>query len=113
MYSLIRNIGYSSNITLVNNDSGATLALGRVTMTILEILKEAGIEPDTYSAAWNYEITEDTATKLSREAFKMGKPKRDQSKKAKVNTNGPEPEDILKSKPKVNLMDILLSDDDE
>lgn len=112
MYSLIRNIGYSSNITLVNNDSGATLALGRVTMTILEILKEAGIEPDTYSAAWNYEITEDTATKLSREAFKMGKPKRNQSKPQKV-TKGPEPEDILKSKPKVNLMDILLSDDDE
>lgn len=89
--------GYGQNVILTNEDTGASLNLGRITMKMLDILKEDGYttEDKTLETAeeWDLKVSVGVATELSKLAMPMKKPIRDQRKKpeevtAKVNNSG-------------------------
>ena len=89
--------GHGQNVILTNEDTGASLNLGRITIRMLEILKEDGYttEDKTLETAeeWDLKVSTEVATKLSKLAMPMKKPIRDQRKKpedkpARVNNSG-------------------------
>ena len=103
MYKVLKEKGNNSNITLENQETKASIVLGRISMPILDILKEAGYAFDGVTASvkdeWNYDVTEEVGKELAKQAMKMNRPVRDQSKKAK------EPK---KDNKHIDAMDVLL-----
>lgn len=87
--------GYGQNVILTNEDTGVSLNLGRITMKMLDILKEDGYttEDKTLETAeeWNLKVSVEVATELSKLAMPMKKPIRDQRKKPEEKTARPTP----------------------
>lgn len=105
MYKVRKERGYSANLTLENTDTMANLIIGRVTMEILKILRDAGhkvIGEDELMLQdpWEFEVNEDVAKELSRYAMPIRKPIRDQ-RKVKA-------EEPKKSNKEIDAMDVLL-----
>lgn len=84
MYRIIKPAGVTSNITVENTDTMASVIIGKVTRDIITTLAKGGYDtPKDIADAWNISIDTETAGTLCRMAMRMNKPKRDQSKKAK------------------------------
>lgn len=105
MYILSKEKGNNSNITLTNMETKSSIILGKITIEILDILEKEGIsfgetEGRKLTDKWEFKISEETSRELSRKAFKMHKPDRDQRK---------EPEETTKqANKKIDAMDVLL-----
>lgn len=83
MYLVEKEKGNNSNITIINQDTKASVIIGKMTMEIIDILEEEGYEfnkdlgEDSHISLtdkWNLEVSESTGRKLSSTAFKMKKP---------------------------------------
>lgn len=100
MYLVSKEAGNNSNITLINQDTKASVIIGRMTMDILSILEETGqvFTRDNLKSKWEFEVPEETGRKLASKAFIMKKPVRDQSKKSEQK----------KANKNIDAMDVLL-----
>lgn len=81
MYLVEKEKGNNSNITIINQDTKASVIIGKMTMEILNTLEEEGYtfnkDVDDHielTDKWNLEVSESTGRKLSSTAFKMKKP---------------------------------------
>lgn len=107
-YRLLKEKGHSKTITLENTETHASLIIGRVTPSLLGILKEheditvgRDVGELNVNDAWDFMIKDDTSKQLSRLAMRMDKPIRDQSNKAKAETT-------KEKNKKIDAMDVLL-----
>lgn len=104
MYRVLKEKGNNVNITLENQETKASIVLGRISVTIMDILKDAGFsigkdEMLTYKDKWELEVNEETGKRLAGVAMRMSKPIRDQRK----------PKDTPKKDNKhIDAMDVLL-----
>lgn len=100
MYLVSKEAGNNSNITLINQDTKASVIIGRMTMDILSILEETGqvFTRDNLKSKWEFEVPEETGRKLASKAFIMKKPVRDQSKKSEQK----------KANKNIDALDVLL-----
>lgn len=100
MYLVSKEAGNNSNITLINQDTKASVIIGRMTMDILSILEETGqvFTKGDLKSKWEFEVPEETGRKLASKAFIMKKPVRDQSKKSEQK----------KANKTIDAMDVLL-----
>lgn len=107
MYRVLKEKGNNAVVTLENTDTKASIIIGRITMEMLQILKEEGYifseegGKRTIRGEWNMTISDDAAKELSREAMTISKPTRDQRKKT-------EQELKKKDNKKIDAMDVLL-----
>lgn len=106
MYKVLKEKGNNSNITLENMETKASIVLGRISMPILDILKDAGhtFDGDDISLKdeWNLEVNDEAGKALAKQAMTMSKPVRDQSNKAKA-------KDLFqKPNKEIDAMDVLL-----
>lgn len=78
MYSLIKDKGYHSIVTLVNNDTKDSLLIGKISVRMLSILEEEGTSftPEELREVWNTPISEEAGKKLAKEALSISKPVR-------------------------------------
>lgn len=107
-YKLLKEKGHSKTIAIENTETHASLIIGRVTPSLLSILKDCeditiGREPGELNVndAWDFLIQDETSKRLSRLAMRMEKPIRDQSNKVKV-------ESKKEKNKKIDAMDVLL-----
>lgn len=112
MYLVEKEKGNNSNITIINQDTKASVIIGKITMEILNTLEEEGYTFDKdvdghidLTDKWNLEVSESTGRKLSSTAFKMKKPV------TKVKTS--ELTELVAEQPKksnktIDAMDVLL-----
>lgn len=100
MYIVSKEAGNNANITLINQDTKASVIIGRMTMEILSILEEAGhsFDKGDLKLKWEFEVSDEVGKKLASKAFVMEKPVRDQSKKSEQKI----------SNKTIDAMDVLL-----
>ena len=100
MYIVSKEAGNNANITLINQDTKASVIIGRMTMEILSILEEAGhsFDKGDLKLKWEFKVSDEVGKKLASKAFVMEKPVRDQSKKSEQK----------KSNKTIDAMDVLL-----
>lgn len=81
MYKILKDKGSNKNIILENTDTSASVVIGRLSMTILEILTKQ--EHMTFGSEeghtkltdnWEFEVSSDTAKELQKLALKIEKP---------------------------------------
>lgn len=72
-----------SAISVVNNDTGSNTIIGTLDTSIRKVLDEHLIITPPASELWRITIDKTAAVALAQLAFKIKKPKRDQSKKPK------------------------------
>lgn len=110
MYLVEKEKGNNSNITIINQDTKASVIIGKMTMEIIDILEEEGYEfnkdlgEDSHISLtdkWNLEVSESTGRKLSSTAFKMKKPITVKATKSVA-------EPPKKSNKTIDAMDVLL-----
>lgn len=110
MYLVEKEKGNNSNITIINQDTKASVIIGKMTMEIIDILEEEGYEfnkdlgEDSHinlTDKWNLEVSESTGRKLSSTAFKMKKP-------ITVKATELVAEPPKKSNKEIDAMDVLL-----
>ena len=104
MYKVVKEKGNNMNITLENQETRASIVLGRMSPEILRVLAAAGHpigtdEAITHRDEWNLEVDDETGKALAKLAMPMKKPVRDQRKK---------PEQKIKENKKIDAMDVLL-----
>ena len=109
-YKVTKLRGAAQNVFLENTATAVSVNLGRISVSILNILAEDGIhigpERDiSMSDEWNIEVSAEAKDKLKRLAMPMKKPIRDQRKKKE------ETEDKPKATPKItadtDLFDLI------
>lgn len=89
MYRVIKEKGNNQNITLENTETKASVIIGKLTMDIMRVLEtEMKFDETTESGTklrdkWDFTISDDAGKALSATAMAIHKPARDQSKKAK------------------------------
>ena len=73
MYKLLKEKGNNMNITIENADGGSII-IGRMSMSILTILRKAGFTFDDDKLSlrdkWELEITDELAHELQKEAMR-------------------------------------------
>ncbi len=103
MYRVLKEKGNNMNITLENTETKASIIIGRISMPILNLLKDAGYkmgdEGISVKDKWELDVNEDIGKELAKQAMTMNKPIRDQRKK---------PEEPKKSNKQIDAMDVLL-----
>lgn len=116
MYKLLKEAGsYTSNVTLINTDTGNAIILGRLSTTILDLIKRDGYTidsevPDHLSMRdrWELKISKEVAEELAKTAMPMRRPPK-RPKKEKVIIPGREVEaPVEETKEEVNALDVLL-----
>lgn len=116
MYKLLKEAGsYTSNVTLINTDNGNAIILGRLSTTILDLIKKDGYTidseaPDRLSMRdrWELKISKEVAEELAKTAMPMRRPPR-RPKKEKVIIPSREVEaPVEETKEEVNALDVLL-----
>lgn len=116
MYKLLKEAGsYTSNVTLINTDNGNAIILGRLSTTILDLIKKDGYTidseaPDRLSMRdrWELKISKEVAEELMKTAMPMRRPPR-RPKKEKVIIPSREVEaPVEETKEEVNALDVLL-----
>ena len=104
MYRVLKEKGNNSNVMLENMETKASIIVGRITISLLDILNKAGhkIGDDGVSLRdeWNFEVNEETGKEIASKAMTMTKPVRDQ-RKYKV-------EEPKKDNKQIDAMDVLL-----
>lgn len=99
MWQVIKSYGYTSNVTLVNEEEGKEIILGVISIKMLDILKENDIDTGNTKDPWSFEVTKEIAQALAGLVTIAEKPiraKLDKKAKAKeVNKN-------------IDAMDVLL-----
>lgn len=102
MYRVLKSKGSTSNVTVENTDTRASVTIGRLNAGIIHELNRAGFKEDDNLPPnrdeWNFEIKEETAKALASMAFKMSKPIRDQRK----------PETKKQANKHIDAMDVML-----
>lgn len=100
MYIVSKEAGNNANITLINQDTKASVIIGRMTMDILSILEETGrvFTRGDLKSKWEFDVSDEVGKKLASKAFIMEKPVRDQSKKSEQKI----------SNKTIDAMDVLL-----
>lgn len=90
MYKVTKSKGSGQNVILMNTDTAASINLGRISIKILDIIKEDGYSAEagtiTMTDEWDLKISSEAKDKLARLAMPMSKPIRDQRKKPKEKT---------------------------
>lgn len=81
VYQLLKPSGSMSAISVVNNDTGSNTIIGTLDTDIRKVLDEHLIFTPSASELWRITIDKTAAVALAQLAFKIKKPKRDQSKK--------------------------------
>lgn len=112
MYKLLKEKGTNKNVTLVNTETNASLIIGKLSIEILDILKEDGHsfgseKDDTRLVdAWALDISDDVAKTLSHIALRMKKPIRN---KVDITQEDEQVKDLFKKPNKdIDAMDVLL-----
>lgn len=103
MYKVIKTKGYNGDVTVSNTDTLTTINLGKISIPILNILKEGGYYKEDSDDLkpqdeWDLEVNKEAAEKLAKLAMPMKKPIRNQSKKPQQETDNK----------KIDAMDVLL-----
>lgn len=116
MYKLLKEAGsYTSNVTLINTDTGNAIILGRLSTAILDLIKKDGYTIDSEAPEhlsmrdrWELKISKDVAEELAKTAMPMRRPPK-RPKKEKVIIPGREVEaPVEETKEEVNALDVLL-----
>ena len=103
MYKVVKDEGYNGAVRVSNTNILMAVSLGKVSIPILDILKEGGYYREDsddlkIQDGWNLEVNKETAEKLAKLAMPMKKPIRNQSKKPQQETDNK----------KIDAMDVLL-----
>ena len=108
MYRINKDKGNNQVITLTNIETKASVIIGRLSVTIMDILKEddtfrEAVETKSIIAeSWDFTISDEIGKKLAKTTFKIEKPER----------HAPTSDSIESLKKKVNktidAMDVLL-----
>ena len=102
MYKVFKDKGLHSNIVLENTETKARLDIGRISISILDILSRAGYKEEDNTLKlvdkWELSINKEHADEISKLAMRMKKPIRDQRK---TTTKKEENK-------KIDAMDVLL-----
>jgi hypothetical protein len=104
-YLITKPAGSSSIITLTNKDTGKSIILGRITIPILDILKEHAGLSLTFVDEWNIVTTEEVGKLLAHTALvrhKALKAKKDKPKEEVVTSQPSE-----QKKAPVDLFDLI------
>ena len=112
-FRLTKSKGNNANVTL-SNDKGSSLALGRLSIPIINALKKDGYTLESSDDSdgriklnitdeWSLEITEETAKVLQAEAFKIHKPAKDTTPQQPTSDSS-----IKVDTKKIDAMDVLL-----
>ena len=108
-YLITKPAGSSSIITLTNKDTGKSIILGRITMPILDILKEhAGLSRETglkFVDEWNIVTTEEVGKLLARTAMVRHKTPKAKEDKPKEEVIASQPSEQKKAP--VDLFDLI------
>lgn len=80
-YQLLKPSGNMSAISVLNDSTGSNTIIGTLNTDIRKVLDEHKIITPSESELWRIDIDKATAVTLAQLAFKIKKPKRDQSKK--------------------------------
>lgn len=116
MYKLLKEAGsYTSNVTLINTDTGNAIILGRLSTTILDLIKKDGYTIDSEAPEhlsmrdrWELKISKEVAEELAKTAMPMRRPPK-RPKKEKVIISSREVEaPVEETKEEVNALDVLL-----
>ena len=94
MYKITKPAGYG-NVTVTNTETNASVTIGRLNTTILDILKSSGYEELDTAAEWNLDVNQDTAVKLTTIAMLMKKPIRTKAVKEEVKPKRSQPVDVF------------------
>ena len=108
MYKVQKRAGTSQNVSVLNDDTGASVMLGSISIPMLDILKRAGHSFEDGSldryGEWDMAVSDECGKDLARLAMK-GLKKPDRRKKQSEQAV-PEPEETDNSK--IDAMDVLL-----
>ena len=103
MYRVLKEKGNNSNVILENVETKASIIVGKITISLLDILNKAGHKIGDDGVAlrdeWSFEVNEETGKEIASKAMTMSKPIRDQRKK----TEAPK-----KDNKTIDAMDVLL-----
>lgn len=102
MYKVLKEKGNNQNVTLLNTETKASIIIGRITITMLELLRSAGHEigeETTLKDQWDLEVNDEIGKELANKAMTMSRPIRDQRKTE---------DKPKKDKKKVDALDVLL-----
>lgn len=103
MYRVLKEKGNNSNVVLENVETKASIIVGKITISLLDILNKAGHKIGDDGVAlrdeWSFEVNEETGKEIASKAMTMSKPIRDQRKK---------PEEPKKDNKTIDAMDVLL-----
>jgi len=91
MYSITKSKGSNQNVILTNTDTMANINLGKITIPMLDMIKEDLTTELTMAEEWTLNVSAEAASKLSKLAMPMKKPIRDQKKKPEDKVNRPAP----------------------
>ena len=96
MYRIIKDKGYDKPVTVENTSTKATIIVGRMSISMLQILEEAG-KPVTGAQfeKWDLEVNKETADKLVKLAMPMKKPIRTKKEIAKTRNKDIDAMDVL------------------
>lgn len=107
-YWVIKEPGSNTTISILKENTGSSIIIGKLTIEMLEILEKEGYVfnkdlADTKGIslkdAWRLNISEETAKVLMLKTFNIKKPIRDQSKKS---------EQTAVNNKTIDAMDVLL-----
>ena len=98
MYKVLKARGFSATVTVENTEKKTNITIGKVTMDMVNLIKEAGYKLASPQEEWDVEVNKDTAEALSKMAMKMRKPIRDQRK----------PETKKQANKQIDAMDVML-----
>ena len=87
MYSITKAKGLYQNVVLTNVDTMGSINLGKISIPMLDIIKEEITEELITADEWALNVSSETASKLSKLAMPMKKPIRDQRKKKEEKTS--------------------------
>lgn len=103
MYRVLKEKGNNSNVVLENVETKASIIVGKITISLLDILNKAGHKIGDDGVAlrdeWSFEVNEETGKEIASKAMTMSKPIRDQRKVK---------EEPKKSNKEIDAMDVLL-----
>lgn len=95
MYKVTKGRGSGQNVILTNTDTLGSINLGKITIPMLDIIdvtyKEDLTKKLVVAEEWEFSVSAETASKLSKLAMPMKKPIRDQKKKPEDKVNRPAP----------------------
>lgn len=109
MYLITKPAGSGNIVTLTNKDTGKSIILGRITMPILDILKEhAGLSRETglnFADEWNIEVTGEVGKLLAHTTMVRHKTPKAKEDKPKQEAVASQPSEQKKAP--VDLFDLI------